>query len=183
MDFFGIPSGLLSPLAILCSAVLALLSARFTVNSQRVIARTRATSDIITKIETDKDIIKAETNFAVLKKAKFKTLIDGTCSDDERIHIITFLNMYENIFLGISMDVYDELLFFRYKRGVLFSHWDAVKDLVMHWRKEEQNDRIYEMFELFVSKWKDNSFVCRKGKYPEYYLHTTDISRIQNQVL
>ena len=174
MDLF---SGLefkdfLSPLSIAFSAMVAIVVAKFNVNSQRRIARTRATSDIITKIETDKDIIKAEGTFKTLRADNFKNLIEGNSSAQEEIDIITFLNMYENIFLGVSMDVYDELLIFRYKRGAVLQHWLDVKGLVECWRKEDDNTRLYEMFELFVNSWNQNGFVTRWRPFPAYYLQS-----------
>lgn len=167
--FLGVPIPLLSPLAIVLSACVAILVAKFNVNAQRKIARTRATSDIITKIETDQDIMKAEKTFKKERGAEFKSLMDGTAGDQIDVDITTFLNMYENVFLGIATDAYDELLIFKYKRGATIKHWEDSKGLINHWREIESNPHLFEMFELFATAWQQNGFVTRGKPYPEYY--------------
>lgn len=181
--FWGIPNQyFISPIAILFSATVAILVARFNVNSQRKLARTRATSDIIVKIETDQDFIAAETIFKQLKKNNFSTLKVESYTPksvtkngveeklDEEVHVLTFLNMYESIFLGITMDVYDELLMFRYKRGAILQNWKDAEELIKYWREIDNNERLYEMIELFVTTWQQNNFVTRWRPFPEYYL-------------
>lgn len=167
--FLGVPIPLLSPIAIVFSACVAILVAKFNVNAQRKIARTRATSDIITKIETDQDIMKAEKTFKKERTSKFDSLIKGTAKDEVDVDITTFLNMYENIFLGIATDAYDELLIFKYKRGATIKHWEDSKSLIEHWRTTESNPRLFEMFELFATTWQQNGFVTRGRPFPEYY--------------
>ncbi len=148
-----------------------MLVAKYNINAQRKIARIRATSDIITKIETDQDFIKAENAFKKHRKDGFKSIIDGSAASEDDVDITTFLNMYENIFLGISMDAYDEVLIFKYKRGAMLKHWEQAEVLIKHWRTEEGNDRLYEMYELFVEDWRQNYFVTHWSPFPEEYKH------------
>lgn len=180
-----IPPKFVSAGAIVMSAIVAICMGVYTTNMNRRIARKRATADILTTIETDKDIIAAENTFKALKKEKFASLmIANKQSDpsprDERklirleLQIITFLNMYENLFLGVMMEVYDELLLFKYKRGAILNHWKEVEPLVKEWREVDNNPALYEVFERFSKDWSQNKFVCRGRPFPYYYRHNLD---------
>ncbi|WP_286272435.1 DUF4760 domain-containing protein [Thalassotalea hakodatensis] len=187
-----LPSKYVSAGAIMLSALVAICMGVYTTNMNRKIARKRATADILTTIETDKDIIAAENTFKTLKTQKFAPLMAAAykgvaidpINDRKRVRlelqIITFLNMYENLFLGVMMDVYDELLLFKYKRGAVLTHWKEVEPLIKEWREIDENPALYEVFERFANDWHQNKFVCRGRPFPFYYQHNLDNVIVQH---
>jgi len=164
---------ILSPLAILISATIALWGAQKALKTQRAIARKRATLDVLLKTETDPVIDVASAMFRDIRDTNsFEKLLKPTSQRDneDRLKIITFLNHYELIFCGIMEDSLDELFLFQYHRGTVIHHWHAIKDFVIASRNKNHNQRVYQRFELFAEAWEQNKFITRKKSKPSDYI-------------
>ena len=155
------------------TAAVGFIIAYLTIKSQRAISRKRATIDLLSKIETDSTIKNAERTFLNLRDNGFPNMENPNTKIDkaQRAKLLAFLNHYELIFCGIMEDALDELFYFKFRRGSVIHHWHDVKPLVLAWRKATGNQMVFHKFQLFAERWEENRFVCRRGRFPYYYIH------------
>lgn len=164
---------LLSPIAILISALIAFFGVQKALKTQRAIARKRATLDVLLKAETDPHLDAATAIFRDIRDTNsFDKILNPTSQRDkeDRLKIQTFINSYELIFCGVMEDTLDELFLFQYRRGTVIHHWHAIKEFVITSRNDSHNPRVFQRFQLFAEAWENNKFITRKNSKPSDYI-------------
>jgi hypothetical protein len=168
------------PLVVLIAAFLAAFIAVRSIQKQRETTRLRETFASRYTSNWDKDVIEARKIFARLKDehkanpqglATFGYKPSDTASPDEKSKmestagiLRTILNDYENLALGVRMDILDENYLFRLMRSTLISDWHTLSPLVTAYRNRANNNVIYIEFEGLTSAWQDDRSYRTKRK-------------------
>jgi hypothetical protein len=166
----------LSPLAILISAGVAILSARKSISAQRQIARKRASLDLLLKLESDAEFIKATEiyrdvrdgkgleSLIIQKEGKSKSKRD----EHEEFYVDHYLNTLELVCVGMSAGTIDELYIYQYMRGAIVNAWKSSEKYIIKSRGEK-NRRLLEKLEDFGINWDNHTFITRKDNAKDYY--------------
>lgn len=153
---------LITPSAILFSALAATLFAYINIKTQRNIAKKRATLDIIFRHENAEYIKLSNQYFSI--KSEAESLIkyakkpdDLTDSDREKMLIIDqYLNSYELTALGIKKNLFDEDIYFDWMSDNFTHTWDEAEKYIQKCRNiDEHNNSCFCEFEELVSKWRN----------------------------
>lgn len=159
-DFWDILASL-GPLAVILSAAVALIVGFRAINTQRRVARNRATLDVLFRLESDAVFLKASHIFQDVRDGRGLLSLLGdpeskkTSNRDkeEELYVDTYLNHLELICVGMSEDTIDELYVFQYMRGTFIHDWHSAKPYIAGCRKQSGNNRLYEKFEKFATSW------------------------------
>lgn len=152
--------GILTPLIVLFSAGVAWRSLRNT----RLIARQRATLDLIEKVESTPHYrALAEAFDTVRRTGRFLSMNDPRTDDDRllRKNILDYMGHYELVAIGIRCGILDETIYKRWMRSHVVMEWNAAADFIQseRWRLSTDGaDLVYhpELFEHFqwaASRW------------------------------
>ncbi|WP_431023797.1 DUF4760 domain-containing protein [Halomonas sp. H5] len=176
----------LSPLAIFLSAVFAFFASWRAINTQRRIARKRATLDVLFRLESDAAFLKAAEVFQDVRDGRgFMSLVKdkkGKSNRDkeEELYVDMYLNHLELLCVGMSEDTIDELFLFQYMRNTVVGDWRDVEDYVKDCRERSpKNHRLFQKLEKFATAWdrqrtgdifdgSDCCFVTRKDDASHY---------------
>ncbi|MGH6871514.1 MAG: DUF4760 domain-containing protein [Rhizomicrobium sp.] len=127
--------------------------------TQRLIDRRRVTLEMISRIESDQDILLARRQFMQLARENDGTLVqfarkefEGT---DAYFSIATALNPYELISTGIELGVIDFPLYRRIHRSTVLAYWDHAESFILEIRKRPDNKKKFVELESMV-KWLKN---------------------------
>jgi len=153
-----------SSAAILVSAISAGFFAYMTILSQRSTTRLRETFNTINRDNWDKDVIAARELFGKIKRdvKSGKENITDYCvdnvekNDEEYIRacaqILTVMNDYENLALGVRHNIINEEFLFRWMRGTLLDDWKILQPLVTQYRQTRRVEAFIE-FEGMAIDW------------------------------
>lgn len=166
----------LSPLAILASAGVAIFSARRSIAAQRQIARTRASLDLLLKLEGDSEFIKASEVYRDVRDGRgldslVVTEVGKSMSkrdEHEEFYVDHYLNTLELVCVGISEGTIDELYIYQYMRGAIVNAWKASKDYIDKSR-ELSNKRVFQKLEAVGRAWDSHKFLTRKDSAKRFY--------------
>lgn len=176
----------LSPLMIMLSTGIALLVGYMTLQTQRRIARTRASLDMLLKIESDSEFIKASGVFQEIRDsrgiesialAKINNEQLTKRAEEEELYVDHYLNTLELLCVGMCEGIIDELYIYQYMRGGIIKAWEVSESYTLEIRKIYKNERVFQKLELFAKEWEKHQFVTRTGrkksakKYFENNLH------------
>lgn len=75
---------------------------------------------------------------------------------EKKITLLTIMNDYENIALGIKHGILDERYLFQWMRATLIYDWQTLGPLVQEYRRSAKNRQIYIEFEGLASAWERN---------------------------
>lgn len=148
-----VDQSLYAPIATLTVGVLAAVFAFWGIQSQRGIARRRATLDFIMKSETDGDMIKARLRFIELSKdvnglGPWAALDKEKTDEAQKIKLI--LNEFELIAIGIKRGIIDKQLYCNWFKSGAIKHWDHAEPFVNILRSRTGNNALYIEFQQFV---------------------------------
>jgi len=141
--------------AVLVAGVIGAAVALWGVFSQRAISRRRATLDLISRSEADKDMLAARQRFIELAKA------DGGLApfaeearekDPDTYKIRLVLNEFELISIGIQRGVVDYELYALWFRSGTVKYWSHARPFVIRLRERTSNDMFYHEFEE-LARW------------------------------
>lgn len=167
---------LLSPLAILASAGIAIFSARKSIAAQRQIARTRASLDLLLKLESDVEFIKASEIYRDVRDGKgLESLIikemgksKSKRDEHEEFYVDHYLNTLELVCVGMSEGTIDELYIYQYMRKAIVNAWSSSSSYIIQSRGEK-NKRLFEKLQAFGESWEKHKFVNRKDDAKWYF--------------
>lgn len=154
-------AGFLTLLIAAVSAVIALTA----IETNKQIAKQRATLDMLTKIELDKDYINRRRIFISVVNsdtpdltANLRALLDSgeTYADTsipkiEAVRVI--LDIYELLAISIANETLDQNVYYAWFRGPLVGDWKLTRDFIVYIRKEFDNPNIYSHFEWLAVSW------------------------------
>lgn len=175
------------PAAVLLSATAAAIIAIKSIKTTRSVTRLRETFNNLNAANWDRDMIEARKVYAnllltlsdnpqsiaeycrVIKKAPKdqKTIAYGVYQKDEKGEIaetlMTILNEYEILSLGVRMGIVDEGFLFKSLRGTILRDWKNLRPLVEEYRRRYSSDLMYIEFEGLSNAWdKNRSYVSGK---------------------
>lgn len=162
-----------SSIAIIASAVSAAVFAYYNIRQQIALARLKETFGMLNRDNWDQDVIQARNQFGKIKSGlagQAKSIshycytsarppIDGAEADQVK-HIadcttlLTILNDYENIALGVRRNILDEVFLHRWMRGTLLDDWETLSPLVSEYRQRKSRPEAYIEFEGLAGAWK-----------------------------
>ncbi|MEK2607733.1 DUF4760 domain-containing protein [Pseudomonas shirazensis] len=152
-------NGRLSRAAITHNAALA----RNTMDHNEKLSRQRATIDILMSQRTDQSLIEAKKAVAKIHSSggEFVSLATSAHAQDEaRGHILSIINNYEFIALGIREGALDEDLYKRAVYSQVTRDWSAMKGFIMELRRQNRIDTLFQEFEKLAKGWEKSKLAC-----------------------
>ena len=146
----------ITPGAILLSATVAGIFAYVSIRATHVIARRRATLDLIHQRELDTDYIKARREFIKLRDAPNGLLqyANGDKRDAPEVaYVRTVLNGHELAAIGIKQKIIDEKLYRLGFESTVFKDWRKAKAFVEHLRDVDHMPKAYIELQWLVRRW------------------------------
>lgn len=167
------------PVAVLLSATIATFVAINSIKTTRSVTRLRETFNTLNQANWDRDMIEARKVYANLltgisdnpqliaqycrtnekPKSDAKNLY-GIYARDEKVDIaetlMTILNEYEILSLGVRMDIVDEIFLFKSLRSTTLRDWKNLSPLISEYRRRYANNLIYIEFEGLANAWEKN---------------------------
>lgn len=148
--------------------VITAILALFTIIRNELMARKRATIDLVLSENQDEKFRNIKEKYSLMRESgeSFTALAlpcISTDPDDIQAHAdkkeiaIAILNQYEFIASAILEKSLDGKLYKRMKRGVVIRDWNALKPFVMELRRVEHRPRIFCETESLVTKWEKRS--------------------------
>lgn len=148
------------PAAVLLGTLIASVVALFSIHQQRNLTRLRETFSSINNDIWDNDVIKARETLENIRSnisGDVHKISDYCERKSTNIAEVTALqlimNDYENIALGVKMNILDETYLFRWMRGAVIQDWDTLNPLVSACRAKYKNSKIYIEFEGLATQW------------------------------
>lgn len=147
--------------SVIAAAVGGIIAIR-AIQTNRAIARLRATLDTIERTESQDHYKELTSTFRTFRRTPGsieKVLAPQNDADREvRTAILFFLNHYELIAVGFQTDVLDKAFYAEFMRGSVVRDWNAAKPLIeaMRVENESQNPspaKIFEYFEALAKEW------------------------------
>jgi Domain of unknown function (DUF4760) len=153
--------------AIIFSTLVAAIFAWLTIQHGQKIAKSRLTFETIQRTLWDKDYLESRKVFIRLRDEN-DGLVKYAGSDseysDQRAHIRGILNNYENVCIGMKMNIIDEQQMYFWERSTLTEDWEKSKAYITHIRQQLRKPKLFETFEEFAENWKNGSSASKKGK-------------------
>lgn len=157
---FGVSPTLLTPIAIIASALIATGAAKVGINYQRAIARKRATLDLILRCD-ETDFQKLIDEYCELRGdpaglARYaKKSQDLSPEDLKSVAIIDrYLNYYEIVAVGIKQDILDKETYGLWMKAGLVNDWNYARIYIADVRKLSPLNAInFAEFETLAIEW------------------------------
>lgn len=166
----------LTPLILAVSAAFAYLSLRSAART----ARQKATLDLIEKFETDEKYRRIQTAFKRHRNDGTLLTLNApqtASQNDDRWHVIDFLNHYELIAIGIRNKTLDADFYGQWMRGPLVRDWNDAADFIQRerWKFSRERgewvyyDKVFENFGWLALFWDSQAVRLTKSysQHPE----------------
>lgn len=151
-------------IAIFVTGIAAVIAAFVGVTDQRRVVRQQITFEHIVQVESDNDMIEARENFIEFTTipGKMSELAHpATISSKEAQYVTRFINNWENISIGIQLNIIDFELIKRYNKSAIINHWDSASQFVSELRKTTGNRFYYHEFEELARWMRDDKMPHR----------------------
>lgn len=150
--------------AIFVAASLAGTVAIWGIITQRVVARRNATLEYFSRVDNDRDIIKARKKFVEVT-CQGCDLISYAEPDkyhtEEAESLRLILNENERLAIGIQFGILDKEFVKRASRGVIIRDWELSAPFVYKLRSALDNNAIYHEFEDLARAFSDQKMPRR----------------------
>lgn len=137
--------------------------ARESIAHNEKIARQRATIDLLLTQKTDESLIEAKKAVGNIHRdgGDFISLASpAQASNADRGHILSILNNYEFIALGIREGALDESIYKRAVYSQAMRDWRAMKAFIMELRRQNKIDTLFQEFEVLARRWEREALAC-----------------------
>ncbi len=153
-----------APLILGLSALTAAVISIVSIKANKKIARQRATLDLIERSESTEYYQATYQAFTQVRKdaAGFDQLINATNPQvtEQRQKVISYLNHYELLAIGIYQGVLDKGLYKRFMRSTVVRDWHEAEPFINHLRRptpdsgsEVSASKAYSNFERLAKEW------------------------------
>jgi Domain of unknown function (DUF4760) len=128
----------------------------------RLIAKQKATLDLIEKRESTEHYRQIIDRFSTLRKNRGFNHLNAPTQDDvaDRRMLIDYLNHYELVSIGIRQDILDSKIYRAWIEGSFVRDWNAVADWVQRerWKQDDSNAwhyraSIYASYQHIACLW------------------------------
>lgn len=127
--------------------------------THRIVARRRATLDVIMQEQTHDGMLAVRQRFIALRDAGH--LVAWAAPDKaasaESTDIRSILNRYELVAIGINEKTINPRIYKRWCRTTLIKDWTACKPFVTQLRQNTANPKFFCELETLAKKWAINS--------------------------
>jgi len=148
----------ISPILIIIQSVaivMAAIGVIVTIVWNRIIARRRATLDMLLAEQTNKGLLEIRSEY--LGAVKAGTLTQYASPDrwltPESFFLVSTLNRYEITAVGIDTGIIDARLYRQYWRTTVVRDWIRCKESVLKLRKEAKNEALFSDFQSLARRW------------------------------
>lgn len=155
MGGVGITEGILivQTVAFAISAIAAV----FMLRHSKMLAKKRATVEVLLRLRLDSDYIRHRDHFRTLMKnednlAQFAS--KAKLDSDATMLIFRILNYHEYLATGVSEDAFDAEIYKRMAYTMCLRDWDRLHGFVTELRQTESSKTLYQEFEHLVRRWK-----------------------------
>lgn len=129
---------------------------RASIEHNEKIARQRATIDLLMTQRADNGLSEAKKAVGVIHKngGDFTSLAAADKAQDaSRALILSIMNNYEFIALGIREGALDESIYKRAVYSQVLRDWRAMKAFIMELRRQNKIETLFQEFELLAKRW------------------------------
>ncbi|MBO1323582.1 DUF4760 domain-containing protein [Acetobacter sp. TBRC 12305] len=139
------------------AALVAWWNVNRTFKANRVIAKKKATMDLILLEQTNDYILQKRTEFLKLKKEGdlVKWADPQRSGDTEASSIATVINKYEMIAIGIKNDSICADIYYDWLGSTLISDWEELCTFIGELRRMSKNYNLYINFEKLALEWRN----------------------------
>jgi hypothetical protein len=127
------------------------------------LSQQRATIDLLLTQRTDQNLIESKKAVGAIHNngGDFTSLATRDKAQDEtRSHILSIINNYEFIALGIREGALDESIYKRAVYSQVMRDWRAMKAFIMELRRQNQIDTLFQEFEVLAKRWDQEKLQC-----------------------
>lgn len=133
------------------------IAAVWTLRSNSRLSRHRATIDLLLAQRTDERLLIAKQEMSKMHHNKDLSITSLACKgmedDQNRLHVLTVLNNYEFISVGIREKALDENVYKRAQYSTVLKDWRATKAFIMELRDQNKVPTLFQEFEYLYSRW------------------------------
>lgn len=136
---------------------------RASIDHNEKIARQRATIDLLMTQRADGTLSDAKKSVGAIHNdgGDFTSLAAATKTQDaQRGHILSIINNYEFIALGIREGALDESIYKRAVYSQVLRDWRAMKAFIMELRRQNKIETLFQEFELLAKRWEQVPLKC-----------------------
>lgn len=136
---------------------------RQSISHNEKLSQQRATIDLLLTQRTDQNLIESKKAVGAIHNngGDFTSLATRDKAQDEtRSHILSIINNYEFITLGIREGALDESIYKRAVYSQVMRDWRAMKAFIMELRRQNQIDTLFQEFELLAKRWDQQKLHC-----------------------
>lgn len=136
---------------------------RSAIEHNEKLSQQRATIDLLLTQRTDQNLIESKKAVGAIHNngGDFTSLATrDKALDDTRSHILSIINNYEFIALGIREGALDESIYKRAVYSQVMRDWRAMKAFIMELRRQNQIDTLFQEFELLAKRWDQAKLQC-----------------------
>jgi len=155
--FWGLSLGNWSDIIQTTAIAITGIVAVFAIRSNAKMSRHRATIDLLLSQRTDINLSKAKKTMTRLHSDPSSSITALACkgkeSDEDRHHVLTILNNYEFIALGIREKALDEDVYKRAHYSMLMRDWRATQAFITEFRTQNNTPTTFQEFEYLYKRW------------------------------
>lgn len=136
---------------------------RNSIEHNEKIARQRATIDLLMNQRTDPSLIEAKRAVGSIHNGggDFVSLAAPEKSQDvNRSHILSIINNYEFIALGIREGALDDSIYKRAVYSQVLRDWKAMQPFILELRRKNRIDTLFQEFEFLAKRWLKEPLQC-----------------------
>lgn len=128
-----------------------------TLKNNSKLSRHRATIELLLAQRTDERLYEAKQAMSALHHDTQTSITALACKgmekDENRQHVLTVLNNYEFIAVGIREKALDENVYKRAQYSTVIRDWKATKAFIMELRSQNNIPTLFQEFEFLYNKW------------------------------
>jgi hypothetical protein len=121
----------------------------------RIVTRRRATIDMLLQELTNMDLLKMRGAF--LEMTRSEKYVDYCTQETwyslEALPLVSVLNRYETVAIGVAEGIIDKNIYRRYWRSGLIRDWTRCKRGVLMQRANFNNPKLFIEFEALALRW------------------------------
>ncbi|MEN9463883.1 MAG: hypothetical protein RL217_64 [Pseudomonadota bacterium] len=133
------------------------IAAVATLRTNSKLSRHRATIELLLAQRTDERLFEAKQAMSDLHRNPDISITALACkgmeSDANRQHVLTVLNNYEFIAVGIREKALDEYVYKRAQFSTVLRDWKATKAFIIELRNQNNIPTLFQEFEYLYNKW------------------------------
>lgn len=127
------------------------------------IARQRATIDLLLTQRMDQGLSESKKSVGAIHNngGDFVSLASSEKEKDEhRVHLLTIINNYEYIALGIREGALDDSIYKRAVYSQVLRDWKAMQPFILELRRQKKIETLFQEFEFLAKRWLKSPLHC-----------------------